>query len=392
MTEIVAEKYQLEMELLLCCARTQIDRQCSDRIQHIAQQNINWDYLLNLTAWHQVTPLLSWQLQNTCPDLIPQEVLERLRTASNANAKRNFGLTGELLNLLRLFENNNIPMMPFKGPALAEVGYKNSKLREFLDLDILIPVDFVPQARKLLISQGYEPQFELADTQELIYTKLRHEHMFWHEDKQIALDVHWSLFPLNFSFSDDRNLTWKHQDKIQLSGRAVETLSAESLLLFLCFHGCKHNWARLKSICDLAELIRSQPQIDWNWILSEAERLGIERMVLLSLYLSKHLLDTPLPELLDRRVESSLLVKSLASEVKQLLFESSDRGDSLLKNKIYLKTMESSKDKIWYYFNLIFTPTPLEWQIISLPKWLFPLYYLIRPIRLTIKHSLGDGL
>ncbi|MBW4620522.1 MAG: nucleotidyltransferase family protein [Cyanosarcina radialis HA8281-LM2] len=392
MTEIAAEKHQLEMELLLCCARTEIDRQCRDRIQHIAQQNIDWDYLLKLTAWHQVTPLLFWQLQNTRAEIIPQKVLEELRSASKANAKRNFGLTGELLNLLRLFDKNAIPIMPFKGPALAEVAYKNSTLREFLDLDILIPAEFVPQARKLLISQGYEPQFDLADTQELIYTKLRHEHMFWHEGKQIALDVHWSLFPLNFSFSDDQNLTWKHQTKIQLSGKSVETLSAESLLLFLCFHGCKHNWSRLKSICDLAELIRSQPEIDWNWILSEAQRLGIERMLLLGLYLCQHLLDTPLPDLLDRQVESNLPIKSLASEVERLLFIVPERADSLPKNNIYLKTMESGKDKIWYYFNLIFTPTPLEWQIIPLPKWLFPLYYLIRPIRLTIKHSLGHEL
>jgi hypothetical protein len=110
-------------------------------------------------------------------------------------------------------------------------------------------------------------------------------------------------------------------------------------------------------------------------------------MVFLGLYLCKNLLDTVLPEPIERQLESNSLIKSLACEVEQKLFLPLDRGDNLPTANVYLKTMKSGKDRSWYYFNKVFTPTPLEWQIIPLPTWLFPLYYPIRLIRLAIKHG-----
>jgi hypothetical protein len=142
MTEITTKERQLEIELLLCCARTEVDSKCSDRIRYLAQKNIDWDYLLKLAKFHQITPLISWQLQTVGQDLIPKSVLEEFRQAFNANAKRNFGLTGELLSILNLFQKESIPIIPFKGVALAHFAYRNNLLREFLDLDVLIPVKF----------------------------------------------------------------------------------------------------------------------------------------------------------------------------------------------------------------------------------------------------------
>src|SRR3712207_8653927 len=38
-------------------------------------------------------------------------------------------------------------------------------------------------------------------------------------------------------------------------------------LLILCVHGTKHIWGRLSWICDVAELLRTQPDMDWEYVL-----------------------------------------------------------------------------------------------------------------------------
>ncbi|MBW4577470.1 MAG: nucleotidyltransferase family protein [Aphanothece sp. CMT-3BRIN-NPC111] len=386
---ISPKKQRPEIELLLCCARTQMQPEYAERICQLVQQDLDWHCLLEAASWHGVMPLLHLQLKDICPQAVPQPVLDDLRNAFNANARKNLLLSGELLKLLKIFKDHGIPSIPFKGSVLAAVAYKNIGMREFADLDILVPEQFVPQARKLLIAQGYQPQFNLTDAQELIYINLRNEHMFWHQDKQIPVDLHWSMMPKNFSFSRKLEFSEKWYEQVYLGGNLVQTLSAESLLLFLCAHGSKDSWLRLKLICDLAELIRSHKELDWDWILANGGKLGTKRMLFLGLYLSQDILGVVLPENIFQQVQSDPLIKALASQVKQQLFSQTKQENKLLKRKtIYLKTMESLQDKIWFYFDNVMTPTPLEWAIVPLPMRVFPLYYPIRLMRLIIKHSM----
>jgi hypothetical protein len=337
--------------------------------------------------WHGVMPLLYWQLKDICREAVPQGVLAQLGSAFNANAQKNLVLTGELLKLLKIFKSNAIPVIAFKGPVLATYAYKHIALRTFVDLDILVSEQFVPQAGKLLSAQGYEPQFNLTETQTLSYINIRNEHMFWRRDKQITVDLHWNLLPKHFSFSDNTTLAALGDERVDFGSNIVETLSAENLLLFLCAHGSKDSWWRLKAICDLAELIRSHPDLDWDAIEAQSGKLGTRRMLLLGLYLCQALLGTVLPEKVSQQVQSNPQVKLLASQVQQQMFSPRDGENKLLKqNLIYLKTMESLRDRIWFYWDTVMTPTPLEWAMVPLPSWLFPLYYPIRAIRLTIKH------
>ncbi|MEB3338669.1 MAG: nucleotidyltransferase family protein, partial [Leptolyngbyaceae bacterium] len=149
--------------------------------------------------------------------------------------------------------------------------------------------------------------------------------------------------------------------------------------------GSKHYWLPLKFICDLAEVIRSHPNLNWEWILTQAEQLRTRRMVFLGLYLCWDLLDTSLPASIIKKIQSEDTVRSLASQVKQQLFSGVIPKSNMFRNNLYVKAMETLRDKMWFYFDYIITPTPWEWAVVPLPTWLFPLYYLIRPIRLTIR-------
>ena len=63
----------------------------------------------------------------------------------------------------------------------------------------------------------------------------------------------------------------------------VMGLCPEDLLILLCVHGSKHAWEQLKWTCDVAELVRRRPTLDWSRILFQADEWGCRRIVLLGL-------------------------------------------------------------------------------------------------------------
>ena len=112
---------------------------------------------------------------------------------------------------------------------------------------------------------------------------------------------------------------------VSFLGRDVLSMSAEDLLMVLCVHGSKHCWERLTWVCDVAEMVRANPELGWEGILDRSGALHISRAVLLGLDLAKSLLDAPLPELVlsairnDRGLHwvSSFIQKKLIARSRQ---------------------------------------------------------------------------
>ncbi|WP_310423328.1 nucleotidyltransferase family protein [Chamaesiphon sp. VAR_48_metabat_135_sub] len=384
---------QSEIELLLCCSRTHPDSLQINQIQALVRQPLDWNYILERATYHNVLPLLDRQIQQLKPGTIPTEVIEQLQANFNENFQRNLHLTAELVKLSRLFESQSIPMMSFKGPILAQIAYGNLALRQFVDLDILVAEADVLATSQLLISQGYESQFALTDRQQTVYTGLRSEQWFWHEEKQLCIDLHWSILPKYYSFTPDRQLLWTKTNLVEFGSQSVTTLNAEHLLLFLCAHGSKHNWSKLYWICDIAELLRTNRDLDWEYISSLVGKFGTQRMLWLGLYLAHQLFSANLPESLLFQLESDSKLPILFTQIKEIIFHPQaicaglvEKTSTNSQDAVYRQTMTSFRDRSWYWIDTILTPTPLEWQIVTLPQALFPLYYLIRLIRLSLKH------
>jgi hypothetical protein len=56
------EQHELDIrkedELLLLCAKTQINNEIKNQIKSLIQQEIDWNYLLKRSSEHKLTPLL----------------------------------------------------------------------------------------------------------------------------------------------------------------------------------------------------------------------------------------------------------------------------------------------------------------------------------------------
>ena len=113
-------------------------------LAELARPDLDWDYVYRTAQRHGLLSLLHGHLCHLAA--VPVAVRERLQTHARANAARNLRLGGELLQLLQLFEAQDLPALPFKGPTLAALAYGSVALREFGDLDLLVPPARLPRA------------------------------------------------------------------------------------------------------------------------------------------------------------------------------------------------------------------------------------------------------
>ncbi|MCP2731231.1 nucleotidyltransferase domain-containing protein [Limnofasciculus baicalensis] len=385
-----------EVQILLSCTRTTIDSQTAASLKILLQETIDWQYLLKIAKHHKVMPLLYWNLNNTCPEAVPPDKMALLQNHFNENARRSLFLSVELVKIINLLESHNIPVIPFKGPVLAVSAYNNLALRQFSDLDILVQKQHINQAKALFLSHGYRMKIECIKPNESqtakfikspdIYKLVREcAYPFIKKKTGVLAELHWGVMPEFFSFPIEEQGLWSDLEQIAIAGKTVSNFSPENTLLILCGHGAKDCWAELPRICDIAELIRSHPQLNWKIVLERATIMGSERMLLLGLLLAQNILEISLPNLVEERIEADSMVRKLAEDIKVGLFAENGSTTSIGQlSKFHIIVRERLWEKIQYCLQTVFTPTTSDWLLLPLVRFPAWFYYPLRFLRLAI--------
>ncbi len=266
--------WKLEAELLVWCARTSMSEALQTRIRQRVMEPLDWSVLLNLAGYHGVFPLLYRNLSALCSDLVPADMLARLRQKTQAGALLNHSLAQELGIVCEAFGKQGVPVIPIKGATLALSAYGDLTLRDFSDMDLLIPKRAIEEARAILLTQGYEQKAPAreSDHDEGPY------HVFVKKRTLFRVDLQWVMAHEHFTFHLDRPEFWAQRMPVRLGNKMVQGLAPEDLLIVLCVHGSKHAWEQLKWVCDVAELLRSHPDLDWERIFSNASIWGCRRL------------------------------------------------------------------------------------------------------------------
>ncbi|MBC7813253.1 MAG: nucleotidyltransferase family protein [Burkholderiales bacterium] len=387
-----------EHELLLLCARTRVSSAQETRISELMSQPLNWEYLLALAGGHRVLKLLFWNIRRLCPDKLPAQYDAEGASYLQSSIFRNLMLANKLLQLTKLFEANDIPMLSFKGPCLAMMAYGSLALREFDDLDILVQQRDVERAKDLLCANGYTYIDRNANEGSAAsYNPDRGYHFYFvHEQDGSAIELHWqlmkSLFTLQPTFADVQ----KRLETVSFRGGQVVSLGPEDLLIVLSMHGTKHAWERLAWICDIAELIAARPTMDWRRIMEQASIFHCRRMLLLGLWLAHNLLDTTLPDEMQQQVQAEVVLPRLGAYVTERLFaqdvwNSQPPVISEADYEFHLQIREHLRDRFTYVRQVIlprhWLPNASDRAAVELSSNLSFLYYVTRPLRLARKYG-----
>ncbi len=367
-----------EDKLVLLCARTRKIPEIHYNIKKLLCSNLDWDYLVERASEHKLLPLLYWNLKDFQEE-IPENVFMNLKLNFDENARKNLLMLGELVKIVDLFKESNINVIPYKGPLLAILAYKNIVFRQFDDLDIFIKKDDFVNAKNILISNGYKPQFDLEGFIERRFIKTQREYKFVKHETMVYLEVQWKFEGVSFSLSDNIDFMGsKNIEIIKIHNKEISSLSPENLFLILCIHASGHYWDRLSWICDISELIQSH-EINWDYIMEMGNQLGIIRLILVTLLLAVDLLDLNLPNKILEQLKSEI-IEDLTFNVKKRIFFP-DNESIFQSAYIRYNIRERRSHRIKDILKIIFLPTNEEWSNSNLKPLIPPVSYIYRFIR-----------
>jgi Uncharacterised nucleotidyltransferase len=377
-----------EIELLLLCARPQLDDDAASRIRNLSQQELDWQLIFQLAEHHRTTPLLAFHLRSQAADLLATDILGELQKHHVNSTQQNLVLGMEVLRLVDTLSAAGIKAVPFKGPVSAVLAYSDMAMRACGDIDLLVRQIDHSRAEQVLENDGYKIKTRYPNAMQ---SGLRHE------QRQISVDLHWGIPPEKPEL--DSGYLWKELQPVNLLTRPVLTFSPCDTLLVTARNAVKEFWEpSLHHISDIDALTIDYDNNDWEFAFSRARQLGCQRILVTALLLANRLLNLTLPSIGPTRLFDHKDLGKAVDELQDHLLLQSDKyavEQGMMPVHFhqaldyYLAITDSPWRRSLEWFSRIISPNKADLDFIALPRNLSLLYFLIRPLRLLIKRLIN---
>ena len=258
--------------------------------------------------------------------LIPDDIFIRMKQHYMDIVKQNMLMTSELIKVVKILEENNIEAISFKGPVLSQLAYGDVVSRQYCDLDILVEEKQLIKTVNLFLDNGYENLLPLEIISNEICLNTIKDFTVQNKISKVNIEIHWNLFESKYDLVF-KKLDILKSSNISINQNTIETLSNENLLIYLCFHGSKHAWERIEWISDIDRLIRNN-KIEF----SKIDEFLDNNSLLIGLYLSYILFDTPLEEKYLNKIENKK-IKKLSKKVFEIIIDKNYQGSEVYRNK-----------------------------------------------------------
>ena len=380
-----------EARLLLRCARVDLAPEDREEIAALCRAKLDWQTVRTLADRHGLAALLQRHLGDRTTEEVPREMLAALWAHRERLERRNVAMAAELVRVCRLLAIAGVRAVPYKGPSLALAAYSDLALREFGDLDLLVPAADALAAKEALVASGYRPEFHLSPTLErsLVRSRRHYELPLRDDTRKVLVELHWRADPDIDALPLGDGNWWNGLDRVRLPDGEVPALVPEDLLLVLCLHGTKHSWSSLGWLVDVAELVRHEHRLDWEKIVEKARVLGCRRKLAVGLRLANRLLEAPVPpHILAATTDEPVIAAASAIEAAMFAVPYSSPG-VLAGAHRNVALHDSALARARIVLRTLFTPSLGDWQRWpALPPSLSFLYWMLRPVRLAEKYLL----
>jgi hypothetical protein len=377
-----------EWEILLAASSPNPAQDALVRLRSLLQTQIDWDALLRLADHHGTASLFFNNLAHL-EDCVPSQVFTSLRQRSETNVHKSLFLTRELIRILDCLESLGIEVIPYKGVVLSETLYEDIALRQGGDIDLFVRKEDVGRIKNAVRELGFTPRLAIPAAAERDYIAAGYEFTFDSAAGRNLLELQWALQPRFYAVDYDMSGLFQRAMTASVGGRNMKTLSPEDLFLVLSVHAAKHVWGRLIWLCDIAQILK-MPNLNWEWIQSQAQELGIERILFITLLLTNRFLETEIPAALARAIERDRAALRFANNIAAYVVQGvSYENEQISYFTLMMRLRERRSDQMRFLTRLMFTPGPGEWEAVHLPKPLFPLYRLVRLGRLAARFARG---
>jgi hypothetical protein len=377
----------LEWRLLALTARTNASSSAEEAIHEAASRASDWQLFVGLAWRHGVTGLVSTTLSRLPGAQVPSGPRGSLADAHRAVARANLRLTWDLHRVLGILAEEEIPVIPLKGPVLASRAYGDVSLRSFVDLDLLVREEDLSAGMRALQAAGLTPEPSHSQIPEELLRRWGSAVPFITDDGS-PVELHWRLSSAFWQSRLEPPALFARAAPRDWMGRPVLWLTTEDQLLFLCTHASRHGWSRLIWICDVAETLRSE-EVDWAELLPRAAEVGALRILHLGVRLARSLLGAPVEPHVLGRFPVDPLVARLEKQV--LRVSSGEEVSALSEFLVHVRSRDRIEDQWAFFFGSVLTPSTED--LVSgygrMPVSAYPLWRVLRLTRKYLRERRG---
>jgi hypothetical protein len=199
------------------------------------------------------------------------DALESRRLIQDARAAAILDALGHLAST---FAGAGQPFLLLKGPYLAARYYGDSRGREFVDLDLLVPSKDRARACRLLESDGYARRSRVIGGEALTGFFV---HGFDFARGRASIDLHWHLIR-HPSVRVDERLLWSAHDTYTLDGRPFGVLSAGHEVVFHALsllRDIERGRPKTKNVVDIIQVAAAcDADLDWDALFERGREDG----------------------------------------------------------------------------------------------------------------------
>ncbi len=343
-----------------------------------------WEEIIALALSHGVAPLLHRSLQASGGLAALQEpVRKRLNDERRATGFANLRRCAVFKDIALAFAERNIPLIALKGLHLAELVYRDISLRPMDDVDILVPRAELGKAVATLQRMGYGPEEDMSSSAEALLD-FSHAVALEHRGLGILIELHWTLVKQGYGYEPSTEAIWRTAAPGKLADAEVPLMSPEFLLLHVCAHlACHHSFLlELRALCDIAEIVRACPALDWPVVIDQGQRHGWGRGVAAALRLARDYLGAAVPGDVLAALGSDTLAPAMLSEALEHLLSSHKIPDDLsaVPNFLAFVGRRGLHEKLAIFWRRMFMPRAelaLKYGVpVGSPR--LSLYYAVR--------------
>ena len=290
--------------LLLACTDPLAGVEGDQRIRTVlSAPGLDWVEVVLTSVRHGVAALLHRRLVSLGREVsIPDEILPILKRIHEAQGARNSAMFAATARIGQALAGEGVPVLALKGVGLALSVYPDHALRDFADIDILVPaseweragriaerVDFAAETAGADLSD-YHRSYVMLAQEDILSGCLAPEFDPRHRKDalrdaahRIVVEIHRSVFNLPGGFSREVDLgpLWNSARVIELpDGTPVQIPGPEMMLVHLAAHAASHRYWRLIFVTDIVQALRSwEAEIDWELLTDLAGRFQCRHAV-----------------------------------------------------------------------------------------------------------------
>lgn len=300
-----------------------------------------------------------------------------------ARAVRNQYLLDEGSRLVQVLRRAGIPSVVIKGPALSRRLFGSPHHRDHVDIDLVVPPQYIGKSLPLLAAEGYTT--EVPDLGSPVFRGPCQCVLQKAGPLPASVELHWRLYPRHLPFPRALELAslWP---RLEAGGMAFDE---NDLALYLAFHWVKE-WQGRQQLEMFAAALGACRSFPWEANVADAEREGTLRPLLTAAVAVYRYARTEVPDWVLARADADRQVAIHAERALESFSKASrpaSEWESFRYSWTLLTRVRDRVRLVWYSF---MSPTLADYRAWPLPPRWHWLYSLSRPVRLLWRHSMGS--